>query len=126
MFKGIFEFLTEPLGLPIIWYQEYIILAIIGFVAYIIAYNTVGDMYRADFISGSTAGSFFHWLIRFFVFALIWALTYGVIWISKLVISNWQMILMVLGSMVGAICLCVLAIFGIRKIKSNKAVNKDA
>jgi len=126
MFKVLFEFLTEPLGLPIVWYQEYIILAVIGLIAYIIAYNTVGDMYRADFISGSTAGSFFHWLIRLFVFAIIWALTYGVIWISKLVISNWQMILMVFGGIVGTIGLCALAIYGMRKIKRSKAVNKDA
>lgn len=126
MFKVLFEFLTEPLGLPIVWYQEYIILAVIGLVAYIIAYNTVGDLYRAAFISGSTAGSFFHWLIRFFVFAIIWALTYSVIWISKLVISNWQMILMLFGGIVGTISLCALAIFSIRKIKSSKAVNKDA
>lgn len=126
MFKVIFEFFTEPLGLPIVWYQEYIILAAIGFVAYIIAYNTVGDMYRADFISGSTAGSFFHWLIRLFIFAVIWAVTYGIIWISKLVISNWQIILMVLGGIIGAIVLCALAIFGLRKIKNSKAVNKDA
>ncbi len=126
MFKVIFEFLTEPLGLPIVWYQEYIILAVIGFVAYIIAYNTVGDLYRADFISGSTTGSFFHWLIRLFIFAIIWAVTYAVIWLSKLVMSNWQMILMVLGGVVGAIGICALAIFGLRKIKSSKAVNKDA
>ena len=126
MFKGIFEFLTEPLGLPIIWYQEYTILAIIGLIAYIIAYNTVGDMYRADFTSGSALGSFFHWLIRLFVFAVIWTVTYGVIWISKLIVSNWQIILMSLGSILGAIGLCVLAIFGMQKIKSSKAVNQDA
>ena len=79
MFEAIFEFLTEPLGLPIAWYWEYIILAVIGAIAYTISYNTVGDMYRSDFISGRTEGSFFHWLIRLFVFALIWAVTYGAI-----------------------------------------------
>jgi hypothetical protein len=36
------------------------------------------------------------------------------------------MILMVLGGVVGAIGICALAIFGLRKIKSSKAVNKDA
>lgn len=30
MFKFIFEILTDPLGLPIEWYWEYLILAVIG------------------------------------------------------------------------------------------------
>ncbi len=115
MFKVIFEFLTEPLGLPIEWYWEYIILAAIGGIAYIIAYNTVGVMYRADFISGRTSGSFFHWLIRLFVFAVIWAVTYGVIWLVKLITANWQMILMVSGIAVGVIGLLALAVFVLQK-----------
>jgi hypothetical protein len=126
MFKIIFEFLIEPLGLPIEWYFEYIILAVIGLVAYIVAFKTVGDMNRADFISGGTIGSFFHWLIRLFVFAIIWTITYGVIWVFKLVMSSWQVILMVFGGIVGAIGIYAWAIFGLRKIKSSKAVNKDA
>lgn len=126
MFKVIFEFLTEPLGLPIEWYWEYSILAAIGGIAYIIAYNTVGDMYRADFISGRTSGSFFHWLIRLFVFAVIWAVTYGVIWLVKLITANWQMILMVSGITVGVIGLLALAVLVLRKVKKSKAVSKNA
>ena len=126
MFKVIFEFLTEPLGLPIAWYWEYIILAAIGFVAYIIAYNTVGDMYSADFISGSASGSFFHWLIRLFVFAVIWAVTYGVIWLVKLITANWQIILMIFGITVGVIGLIALAVFVLRRNRKSKAVRNDA
>ncbi|MDD4494372.1 MAG: hypothetical protein PHV32_08515 [Eubacteriales bacterium] len=126
MFKVIFEFLTDPLGLPIEWYWEYIILAAIGGIAYVIAYNTVGDMYRADFISGRTSGSFFHWLIRLFVFAVIWMVTYGVIWIVKLITANWQIILIVSGIAVGITVFFALAIFVFKKIKKSKAVRNDA
>lgn len=126
MFKVIFEFLTDPLGLPIEWYWEYIILAAIGGITYVIAYNTVGDMYRADFISGSTSGSFFHWLIRLFVFAVIWSVTYGVIWIVKLITANWQIILIVSGIAVGITVFFALAIFVFKKIKKSKAVRNDA
>lgn len=126
MFKVIFEFLTEPLGLPIEWYWEYIILAAIGGIAYLIAYNTVGDMYRADFISGRTSGSFFHWLIRLFVFAVIWAVTYGVIWLVKLITANWQIILIVSGIAIGVIGLLALSIFVLRRNKKSKAVSNDA
>lgn len=45
IFSFIFGKFTDPLGLPIEWYWEWIILADIGFTAYIIAYKAVGNMY---------------------------------------------------------------------------------
>ena len=45
MFKFIFDLATEPLGLPIEWYYEWLILGVIGFIAYLFAYDKVGDMY---------------------------------------------------------------------------------
>ena len=78
MLKPFFELLSEPLGLPIEWYYEYIILAVIGVIAYNIAYSKVGDMYRGSFIDGRTSGSFFHWLIRLIIFALGMRLTHEV------------------------------------------------
>ena len=64
MFKFIFDLATEPLGLPIEWYYEWIILAVIGYIAYLIAYDKIGSLYHGDFISGRATGSFFHWIIR--------------------------------------------------------------
>lgn len=78
-FKFMFERLTDPLGLPINALYEYIILAVIGAVAYGIAYSKVGDMYHGGLISGRTEGSFFHWLIRLILFVGLWLLTYGAI-----------------------------------------------
>lgn len=34
MFKFIFDLATEPMGLPIKWYYEWLILGVIGFIAY--------------------------------------------------------------------------------------------
>ena len=79
MFKFLFGLLTDPLGLPIEWYYEYLILAVIGAVAYGIAYRCVGDMYHMGAINGRMSGSFFHWLIRFILFVALWAVTYGAI-----------------------------------------------
>ena len=39
MFKFIFDLATEPLGLPIEWYYEWLILGVIGFIAYLFAYD---------------------------------------------------------------------------------------
>lgn len=88
MFKFIFDLATEPLGLPIEWYYEWTILGVIGYIAYLIAYDKVGSLYHGDFISGRVAGSFFHWIIRTIYFIVMWAITYGVIWIGKFVMAH--------------------------------------
>ena len=88
MFKFIFDLATEPLGLPIEWYFEWLILGVIGFIAYLFAYDKVGDMYHSNVISGRMSGSFFHWLIRAACFIGLWAVTYGVIWIGKFVMAH--------------------------------------
>ena len=88
MFKFIFDLATEPLGLPIEWYYEWIILLVIGEIAYHVAYDKVGALYHSGSISGRVAGSFVHWIIRIFVFVAVWAVTYGVIWIGKFVMAH--------------------------------------
>lgn len=106
MFKFVFDVITEPLGLPIEWYQEWIILGIIGAIAYLIAYDKVGNLYRDHMISGHMAGSFFHWIIRTILFTAIWAMAYGVIWLGKFVIEN----IVLVGIIGGIVLLVVLAV----------------
>ena len=88
MFKFIFDLAIEPLGLPIEWYYEWIILLVIGEIAYHVAYDKVGALYHSGSISGRAAGSFVHWIIRTVVFVAVWAVTYGVIWIGKFVMAH--------------------------------------
>ena len=97
LFSFIFDRLTDPLGLPIETWKEWIILGVIGVVAYNVAFQSVGNLYRSGSISGSAAGSFLHWTIRIGVFVAIWAVTYGVISVGKFVITHWVAILCVLG-----------------------------
>lgn len=78
-----FDFLTDPLGLPIEAWKEWIILGIIGIVAYKVAYYYIGELFNTGFISSSVIGSLFHWLLRLFIFVIVWAVTYGLIWIWK-------------------------------------------
>lgn len=106
MFKFIFDLATEPLGLPIEWYQEWLILGVIGFVAYFIAYDKVGDLYHLHMISGRMSGSFLHWLIRAVCFLGLWAVTYGVIWIRKFVMDNKVLV----GSITGTILLIIIPV----------------
>ena len=96
MLKLIFEFLTDPLGLPIQPIYEYIILAIIGVFAYGISYNLVGKLYDYDFIDGKSPGKLCHWIIRTLIFILLWAISYGAIKLFFFVKSNLKITIVVL------------------------------
>ena len=123
MWKLIFEFLTEPLGLPVEWYWEYIILAIIGFVAYIIAFRYVGKMYHNDIINSRGSGSFFHRLIRLIFFTIIWALTYGVIFLIKWICDNWILVLSIIGFI--ALVTAIVIIVVLWRKRNNKYQNQS-
>lgn len=128
MFKFIFDLLTDPLGLPIEWYYEYLILAAIGTIAYGVAYRCVGDMYHIGAIDGRMSGSFFHWLIRLILFAALWAVTYGVIVAAKWLTANWVMVLCILGGItaVAGIVAAVTLFIRTRKKRPETEVATDA
>lgn len=126
IFKFMFERLTDPLGLPINPLYEYAILGIIGLIAYVISYIKVGDMYHDGMIDGRTAGSFFHWIIRGFLFVVMWLIAYAVIQGYFFVTANWQIILVIVGSVAGAAFLCALAVTAMRFVKKHKTVNCNA
>lgn len=117
MFKFIFDLLTDPLGLPIEWYWEYIVLLVIGAVAYEVAYRCVGDMYSGGMIDGSTSGSFFHWLIRLILFVILWAVTYGIIAVVKWLTDNWVLVLSILGGVVATVGIAAVIAIIVRKRK---------
>lgn len=103
MFKFIFDLITEPLGLPIEWYYEWIILLVIGKIAYQVAYDKVGILYHSGAISGRSAGSFVHWIIRTIIFVVMWAITYGVIWSGKFVMAHKIQVIIGIFSIVGVV-----------------------
>lgn len=96
MFKLLFELLTDPLGLPIPYIYEYMILAIIGVFAYVIVYNLVGKLYNNDLIDGKVFGKIFHWTIRTVVFVLLWAVSYGMIKVFFFIRANLEITIVVL------------------------------
>lgn len=72
MLKLLFEYLTDSYSLLENPIDNYIIMAVVGYAAYLIAYNIVGWFYHSDIIYGRGAGSILHWIIRFFVFVVIY------------------------------------------------------
>ena len=117
----LFDRITDPLGLPIAWYWEWIILAIIAFAAYAIAFRAVGNLYNDGMISGSTAGSVLPWIIRLIVFVVIWAVTYFVIWLAKLIFAHWLLIVSILGGILVTAAIVCLIVRYTRKGGENNA-----
>lgn len=87
MYKLVFEFLTDPLGLPIQWYWEYIIMTIIGIVAFKIAW---------ELSPGGKLGSIIHWMVRVLIFFILWLIVYCIIFAVKRLVLNWLLPLITL------------------------------
>lgn len=108
IFRLIFDMVTDPLSLPINPFYEWAILLIIGEIAYRFAFRIVGDMYDSSEISGSVLGSFFHWIIRFLIFAAIWLVTYSVIAVGQWIAAHWIIVASAAGTLALAITIaCV-------------------
>ena len=80
----IFDLITSPLSLfedPI---HNYIAVAVIGAIAFAIAFRVVGELgLRGE------AGSIAHWIIRFLVFVFIWLLCCIAVKIITFIMNNW-------------------------------------
>lgn len=72
MLKVLFNYLTGSFSLLENPMNDYVLMAIIGFFSFIIAYSAVGWFYSNHFISGRSLGSVLHWLIRIIVFIFIY------------------------------------------------------
>lgn len=84
MKKFIFDFITSPFSLFKNPFYDYIAIAVIGYIAYKIAYSIVGDIgLRRE------AGSIAHWTIRFIVFVAIWLVSCIIIKAITFIINNW-------------------------------------
>ena len=86
MYKIIFSILVDPLGLPISAVYEYIILIIIGEIAYRISYWKVGDFIDEGFLPSKNLARMAHWIIRFVVYFLIWGVIRLFVWLIAFVI----------------------------------------
>lgn len=75
MLKLAFNYLTDSYSLLEDPINNYIIMAAVGFAAYLIAYSIVGWFYHTDMIDGRAAGHVLHWIIRLGVFIAIYYVT---------------------------------------------------
>lgn len=80
MLKFFYTLLTDPLGLPLEWFWEYIILTILGWVVHEIAWAAS---------PGGRFGSLIYWSTKLLTFFGLWAVLYAVIVAGKYLIAHW-------------------------------------
>ena len=73
--KLIYEYFTNSLALLDNPIDNWMVMSIIGVLAYLIAFKVVGKLYIFDVISGRLAGHILHWIIRLFTFVIIFCMT---------------------------------------------------
>ena len=97
IFSFIFDIITDPFTLPVEPLYEWVILGVLGVIAYLTSYRIVGDMYDRGSISGSFLGSLFHWIIRLFIFVMIWFVAYWAIVIVQWITDHRVLAMSILG-----------------------------
>ena len=82
--KTLLDFITLPLSLPIDPIWDFIICAVIGEIAFRLAYSFAGEN------ASSGAGRFaLHWLVRLPLYLIIWIFACLIILSVKFIIANW-------------------------------------
>lgn len=81
--KMFFELLISPLTISDNYFVNSIIVSILGFIAFKVAFKIVGDIGVRGGI-----GSLLHWIIRLLVFILLWGTCCATIIVAKFVISH--------------------------------------
>lgn len=91
MKKLIFDFIISPLSVFENPFYNYIIITIIGLLAFYVAWNIVRNLgIRGEF------GSLLHWAIRTIAFVSIWFLCCTVINMVLFIIAQWTYILIII------------------------------
>lgn len=121
VFGFLFKRLTDPLGLPINPLWEYLILAVLFGIAYVASYALVGMLYRDGDLHTRIGGSAVHWFVRLAIFVVLWAVTYGIIWVVQTLSLYWIIALSVAGGLAVLVTLARVAFFIYEKV-----VNKNA
>ena len=91
--KALFEYITDSYSLLENPVEDWVLMSVVGLLAYVIAYGVVGKLYHGGIISGRDAGHFLHWIIRFFIFVFIYyvfaVLIRVYVWFNNLPSMKW-------------------------------------
>lgn len=116
IFGFLFKVITEPLGLPVDFLTEWVLLGIFEFIAFKKARRLVGKGYKNGFISGRASGSAAYGFFKIVYFVAIWFITYITILFGKFIMTHW----IIISIFVGIIGLLIISVLLIRFFKKRK------
>ena len=100
MLKLLFEFLTSSFSLSENPISNYIIMAVVGYIAFLLAFNIVGWFYYTDIIEGKGVGQILHWVIRLFIFVIIYLIAAVAIriykWVMGIPMYVWWVVMIII------------------------------
>lgn len=85
--KPLFDILIGDVAVMDNVLYNYLIMLVVGEIAFRFAFSLVGDAYDIGLISGKSAGSILHWIIRLVIYVVIAYLLRGGIWLYIFVIG---------------------------------------
>lgn len=85
--KPIFDILTGDVAVCDNVLYNYLVLLLVGEIAFRCAYSLVGDAYRSGVIGGRAAGSILHWIIRLPIYLVIAYILRTGIWVYNFIIA---------------------------------------
>lgn len=107
--KLLFEYIISSFSLfedPI---KNYMIMAIIGAIAFTVAYGAVGELYSFGIIGGRESGHVLHWIIRLIVFGVIYYVFATIMqiynWFHGLPDYKWWVVGVIIGLLIVGGCI---------------------
>lgn len=81
LLKPLFEIITGDIAVCGSVIYNYIIMFILGEIAFRLAFKLVGDLYHSGIIGSRSIGSLLHWLFRLIIYVCIAYILRGIIWL---------------------------------------------
>ncbi len=115
--KQLFDFMTMPFDLPVNPIISWVVMALIGIIAFRLAYKIAGES-----ASSSAGRSIVHWIARIVVFVILWALVCGAIYVYRFLKEYWYWVLA--GVIIVAAIVAAILIIKVRK--KPKRINESS
>lgn len=108
--KPLFDVLTGDVAVMDNVLYNYLILLVVGEIAYQVAWNLVGDLYHMGAIGGRASGSIIHWGTRLITYVSCAYIIRGCIWINEFVLAVPHGVWWLLMGIVASIILTIIVV----------------
>ena len=123
--KPLFDILTGDVAVMNNVLYNYLIMLVVGEIAFRVAFSLVGDAYNLGLISGKSAGSILHWIIRLVIYVAIAYLLRGCIWLVRFVIGVPHLVWWTLTGVIVAAMILVIVLRYVREKRTSENGQAD-